>query len=88
MTITKVIIIPALLALLLGLGVSYLAASFQGQESFKVHKVQIEENAKKRREEICEEIDNLLPDNPTLAMEVIESEINELDKRKTTRWQE
>lgn len=88
MILTKFILIPALIALLLGLAASYLATSYQAQESFKVHKAQIEENTNNRREKACNEIEMLLPDNPALAMEFIQSEIDELGKRKIIRWQE
>jgi len=87
-TITKVILIPALIALLLGLAASYLTTSSQAQESFKVHKAQVEENAKNKREKVCSEIEKLLPDNPAFAIELIQNEIDELGKRKVIRWQE
>ncbi|MBS3667630.1 hypothetical protein [Vreelandella boliviensis] len=87
MTITKVILIPAFIALLLGLAASYLATSFQAQESFKVHKAKVEENAKNRREKVCIEIEKSLPENPALAIELIQNEIDELGKRKAIRWQ-
>lgn len=88
MTIIKIIVVPAFVALLIGCGGAYFLSSFERQESFKMHKNQVEENATNRREEVCKEVETLFPENPALAIEIIEREIHNMNRRKTTRWQE
>lgn len=83
----KIIMIPIFTALLTGWGGAYFLSSFEKQESFRKNKEKIEENATNRREKICEEIEALTPGNPELARLAVQSEIDEMDKRKTVRWQ-
>lgn len=88
MTMIKAMLTVTLASLTAGWGVSYFAASYQGEASFQLYKEQVQENINNRRARVCREVEGALPESSELAVNIISDEIEKMNRRKAERRQE
>ncbi|WP_447894300.1 hypothetical protein [Vreelandella sp. GE22] len=81
----KLVLMPALIALLLGGALSFASEYFERSTVLEKYGRSIEEEAAKRREAICEKIADVFPENSAASRSLALEELKEIEERKRIR---